>query len=108
MSKLAGAVGIVIALAYLYGLVVGGLVLASAWLFRDQLPALEWWQYLLAPLGLGFTALALEGLGEIIAGARGKDHPDVPPWKRSIELVIVFVLLAALILGPAIYNVGSS
>jgi len=88
---------------YLYGTVLGLFALAWEALFRDGLPELEWWQYLLAPLGIGIVAFALEGATELIT--RG-DNVKSPTWKRSVRLLFLFLFLIVVILGPAFYKIG--
>jgi len=57
----------------------------------------------LAPLGIGLVALALEGVGTLIT--RGDDVRH-PLWKRSARVLVVFLFLIAVVLGPALYNIG--
>ena len=71
--------------------------------FGNGLPTWEWWKYLLAPLGIGLIALALERIGHQIA--RGDDVKH-PLWKRSMRMLVLFLVMTAFILGRAMYRIG--
>lgn len=77
--------------AYVYGAILGAFAAVWEWLFREGLPSWEWWQYLLAPLGIGFVALALEGVGTLVM--KGDDVRQ-PLWKRSARVLVVFLILS--------------
>ena len=88
---------------YLYGTVLGLFALAWELLFRDGLPKWEWWQFLLAPFGIGLVAFALEGATALIT--RG-DDVKTPTWKRTGRVLVLFLFLILVILGPAFYKIG--
>jgi len=90
--------------AYAYGALLGLFALAWDWLVRDSLPNLQWWQWLLAPLGIGLAAMALEGIGTLITKGDDIAHPT---WNRAIRVVALFVVLAALILIPTFYGIAN-
>ena len=96
----AGAV--IAGLAYFYGLILGGLSLAWQVLFREGLPTLAWWQWLLAPLALGVVAMGAEALIEKAQTATGFGAEGQTRSKRALHLLLLFCILTALILGPAL------
>ncbi len=87
----------------MYGVVLA--VIALAWdlltVTPIRLPEMEWWQYLLAPFGIGLVAFALEWVGTQLTKGDDVAHPL---WKRLPKLLVMFLFLIALILGPAIYK----
>jgi hypothetical protein len=89
--------------AYIYGIVL--VAIALAWdlltVSQHRLPELEWWQYLLAPLGIGLGAFALEWIGTQLTKGDDVAHPL---WKRVPRLLVMFLFLFALILGPVFYK----
>lgn len=98
--------GYLVALAYFYGLLLGGLSLAWHVLFRDGWPSLSWWQWLLAPLGIGCVAMGGEWLFQKLRDRTGFGEYGQNKSKRVLHLAILFVVLAALIIGPAVYKVA--
>lgn len=56
-------VGLILALVYFYGIVLGTMYLLHGWAF-GKLPRLAWWQFALAPFALGSAALAIEWVFE--------------------------------------------
>jgi hypothetical protein len=94
-------------LAYFYGLLLGGFTLVWQVLFRDGLPSLAWWQWLLAPLAIGCAAMGAEWLFEKLQSTTGFGIYGENRVKRALHLLILFVVLAGLIIAPAIYKVAS-
>ena len=96
-----------VGLAYFYGLILGGFSLAWQVLFRSGLPAMLWWQWLLAPLAIGGAAMGGEWLVQKLQDSTGFGEYGKSASKRFIHLGILFVVLAALIIGPAMYKVAN-
>ena len=96
----------IICLAYAYGAILGVIGLVWEWMFQPVLPSWKWWQFLLAPLAIGLIALALEGVGQLIRKSFGTDNANAPKWKRNLGLLVIFVLMTALVLGPAFYRIA--
>jgi hypothetical protein len=96
-----------VGLAYFYGLLLGGLSLAWQVLFREGWPSMSWWQWVLAPLGIGGAAMGGEWLVQKLQDATGFGDYGNSKSKRVLHLAILFVVLAALIIGPAIYKVAN-
>ena len=83
---------------YAYGLLA---LLLQAWpfLFGIELPSLDWWQWLLAPLACGFLAILFEWLTERGAvAARGQNGERF----RLLAGVSVIALLL-LVCGAILY-----
>ena len=99
-------VGVFIAVAYVYGLFLGVFALAWESAFRDGLPKWTWWQYLLAPLGIGFLAVVLEAFWMLVSKVIGRDHVSDPLWKRAGRMMVIFLLMTAFILGPGFYKIA--
>lgn len=97
----------IVVLAYGYGLILGALSLAWHAAFRGGLPALAWWQWALAPLALGVVALTVEWLLSHIQNATGFGAAGERGLKRALHLGLLLLLLSAIILGPALYNIAS-
>ena len=95
-----------VAVAYVYGVFLGAFALAWEWAFRDGLPKWTWWQYLLAPLGIGFLALMLEAFWTLVMKLIGPDRVTDPHWKRAGRMMVVFLLMTAFILGPGFYKIA--
>lgn len=95
------------AMAYGYGLVIGSFVLAWDWLVRDRVPSLEWWQYIFAPFAIGLIALMLEAAGTSVGRTFGEGKSGQPKWKHAAALIVMFLLMAALMLGLAFYQFSS-
>ena len=93
-------------LAYIYGLILGSISLAWQALFRDGMPGLSWWQWLLAPLALGALAMAAEAAFEWLQNATGFGAERQGRVKRALHLIILFVIFSALIIGPALYSIS--
>jgi hypothetical protein len=98
---------IYVVMAYGYGLVLGSFALAWDWLVRDRVPSLEWWQYIFAPLAIGLIALLLEAAGISVGRIFGEGESDQPKWKHAAALIVMFLLMATLMLGPAFYQLSS-
>lgn len=98
-----GAFGI--AFAYVYGAVLGALALAWEGLLKHRLPDWEWWQYALAPLGIGFTAAILELIGEYLANGFALKNPVTEKWWQYLAGVTLVLFMVILTLGPAFYKI---
>lgn len=85
-------VGLILALIYFYGSLLGALYLLQSWLF-GKLPQWPWWQFGLAPFALGAAALAVEWALEALTKGSSKWHISVPAWKKV--LFLLFLLLVA-------------
>jgi hypothetical protein len=105
-SALDGLGGLV-ALAYVCGLVLGGMGLAWEVMFRGGWPSLNWWQWVLAPLAIGVVAMSAEAVFEVLRRATGFGAPDQSRGKRLAHLLILFAILATVIIGPAMYKVAN-
>ena len=99
--------GYLVGLAYFYGLILGGLSLAWQVLFRSGPPAMSWWQWLLAPLAIGGAAMGGEWLVQKLQDVTGFGEYGKSKSSRLLHLAILFVVLAALIIGPAMYKVSN-
>jgi hypothetical protein len=99
---------VLLGLAYFYGALLGAAGLAWETLFRDGPPRWAWWQYLLAPLGIGSFAIGAEWLVQKVQDSTGFGAQGLPQSKHALHLVILFVVLALLIIGPAVYKVANS
>lgn len=93
-------------LAYFYGAVLGVLALLWEAAFRDGPPKWAWWQYLLAPLGIGCFAMGSAWLVEKLQAATGFGRAGVSRGRHARHLVVLFVVLALLIIGPAMYKLA--
>jgi len=93
-------------LAYFYGLILGAFSLGWEVLFRGGWPSLAWWQWVLAPLAIGTFAMCAEAIVEKIQQATGFGAAGQSRAKRMIHLVVLFVVLAAVIVGSAMYTVA--
>ena len=98
--------GRLLALAYFYGAILGAFALVWDIAFRDGPPKWALWQYLAAPLGIGLFALGGEWLVEKIQSTTGFGQSGVSRGRHALHLVILFVVLALLIIGPAMYKVA--
>jgi hypothetical protein len=94
------------ALAYASGLVLGALALLWHVSFRDGLPQMTWWQWLLAPLGIGLLSIGGEWVVQKLQDITGFGAVGQTRGKRVLHLLILFLVLALLILGPAFYNIA--
>ena len=86
-------VGLIIALVYFYGFVLGALYLLQAWAF-GKLPQWTWWQLVLAPFALGSAALAIEWVFEPLSNRSTKWHLSVPQWKKALFLLFLLFIAA--------------
>jgi hypothetical protein len=100
------SIGGLVALAYFYGAILGVFALAWDIVFRDGPPKWAWWQFLLAPLAIGFFAMGGEWIVEKVQSSTGFGQSGVSPSRHALHLVILFVVLALLIIGPAMYKVA--
>ena len=92
-----------VGLVYIYGIILGAVAFSWDWLTGHHLPVMEWWQYLLAPFGIGLGAFALEWVGTQITKGDDVAHPL---RKRVPRLLVVFLFLIVLMLGPALYKIA--
>jgi hypothetical protein len=97
--------GYLVGLAYFYGLILGGFSLAWQVVFRDGLPSMTWWQWIVAPLAVGSAAMGAEWLVQKLQDSTGFGEYGESKSNRIIHLAILFAVLAALIIGPAVYKV---
>ena len=74
MRTVAALVGAV----YLTGLIVGVFALGLPWLISGRLPEWDWWEYALAPLGIGLLGLLIEGVARMVGKALGISRPRTP------------------------------
>ena len=88
-----------VALLYVYGAVVGGLLFVSDVEPHRNLPDLSWWQYALAPLALGLGYVLLEALVTRIGDA---DRVTDPLWKRAIKLSAMLAIVGGAIVGATV------
>ena len=94
-------------LAYVYGLVIGGLSMAVQLLSREALPGMTWWQWILAPLALGDAAMGGELLVQTLQNRTGLGDYGHSRSKRLIHLALLFALLAAFAAGTALYRLAA-
>lgn len=86
-------VGLILALTYFYGLVLGALYMLHSWAF-GRVPQWTWWQFALAPFALGSAALAIELVFEPLTKQSAKWHLSIPQWKKALFLVILLLIAA--------------
>lgn len=89
-------------LAYVDGLLIGGLSRAVQRLSRKAPPGLAWWQGLLAPLTLGGVAMAGEWLFQTLQPRTGLGRDGRRRSKRLLHRALLFVLRAAGATGTAL------
>jgi hypothetical protein len=94
-------------LAYFYGALLGGAGLFWETPFRDGPPRWAWWQYLVAPLCIGLVAIGVEWLVQKLQERTGSGAPGLPAARRALHLIALFVILALLIAGPAVYKIAN-
>lgn len=94
-----------IAVAYIYGAILGGAELAWQGLLKHRLPDWEWWQYALAPLAIGLVAAGLEVLGEYLNNSFTLQSPVPYKWRRYLGGITLVLFLILLVLGPALYTI---
>lgn len=93
--------GFVIAILFVVGL-VHGLISPPFTLWRHH-EGWSWWHYLLAPLGIGLTALVAEAVGSVVFAPFFWGTKEHPLWKRAVYVLYVllaFGLGAAALLSP--------
>ena len=95
----------IVGLIYLYGLVLGALGLGWQWMVHDKFPNWNWWQFLLAPFAIGTIAASLEKSGEYLVNGFSFYKKEQPKWKRKLGLFFLFLVMTALVLGPAFYQI---
>jgi hypothetical protein len=94
--------------AYAYGLLLGGLSLAWRLLSQNGVPQMLWWQWLLAPLGIGCVALVVEWSFQVLQDRTGFGAETHSRSTKFLHLVVLITVFAALIIGPAIYGIAHS
>ena len=94
--------------AYAYGLLLCGLALVWEVLFRNGMPQMPWWQWLLTPLWVGFIAGLIEWAFQIIQDKTGFGAEEHRRTKRFLHLLILVVVFGILILSPAVYGIANS
>ncbi|MBI3774469.1 MAG: hypothetical protein HY273_02765 [Gammaproteobacteria bacterium] len=91
--------------AYAYGSVIALLGVAAMLIKGEAFPAWVWWQCLVAPLAVGFFALALEAaflpLQKILIDSDRVDHQI---WKRGLRAVILIAILFGGMMALVIYR----
>jgi hypothetical protein len=85
------------ALGVFYGIFLGGF--PSIWKAGRE-SDWSWWQYALAVPALGLAYLVAEAVFYLIFAPLLWGGQDNPPWKRAIFFAFVFVIGAALLIGP--------
>ena len=68
---------------------------------------MSWWQWLLAPLAIGSVAMGAERIVHKLQAITGVGEYGKSKSKRFHHLAIFTVVLAALIIGPAMYKVAN-
>ena len=96
----------VLGFAYAYGLLLGALSLVYEVVFRNGAPHMPWWQWLLAPFAIGAFAMGGEWLFQKLQDKTGFGVAGESRAKHAIHLVVLFLVLALLIVGPALYKVS--
>ena len=86
-------VGLILALIYFYGFVLGALYLLQSWAL-GKLPQLPWWQFALAPFALGAAALAIEWALEPLTKRSSNWHLSIPQWKKALFLLFLIFIAA--------------
>jgi hypothetical protein len=97
---------VVLAFMYAVGLLLGALSLAWEAIFRGGLPQMPWWQWLLTPLGIGAFAMGGEWLFEKVQEKTGFGAPGQPRLTHAIHLLVLLIVMALIILGPALYTIA--
>ncbi|MBK7014038.1 MAG: hypothetical protein IPH39_00345 [Sulfuritalea sp.] len=94
-----------LALAYIYGLLLSVFGAAGLLLNGVAFPQWTWWQYLLAPLGAGLIALAAEALFQPIQKVLiDPDKKSDPIWKRAARASILIAILFGGLMALVIYG----
>lgn len=94
---------IFLGLMYLYGLVLLAFGLGWELLFGKGLPDWSWWQYLAAPMAIGFGMWALEFVGDAVFSGLDIDKPGQPEWQRFIKILGLILLVVAILMTLMIY-----
>jgi len=96
-----------IGLVYFFGLILAGFSLVWKVLFRDELPSMTGWQWVLAPLAIGTFAMCGEWLVQKLQDRMGFGEYGEHKLKRIIHFAIFVVVLAALIIGPVLFQLAN-
>jgi hypothetical protein len=91
---------VIVAVIYVYGLVLELPWFGMRALSRGESPGWEWWQYLLAPFMFGLIALVAEGLFTWLFPSSHLRDKERAPWKTAVLVVSCLVLGALLLIGP--------
>lgn len=97
---------VVIGIACAYGLVLGSMWLAWSWFSRGNFPEVDWWQLAFGPIALGGAAFGLEAAGTLLSGAFGEGQGGQPRRKQVVALVALFLYMAIMLLGYALYHLS--
>ena len=92
---------------YAYGVLLGSLGLVWQLVIGKGFPHWVWWQFLLAPLGIGATAACGEWLFEKVQSTTGFGAVGQSRGKRFAHLLLLAAVLAALVIGSGIYNIAA-
>lgn len=93
------------AVVYCYGALLSAFMLGWSWLIRHEAPDLPWWQWVLAPLLVGLTALTLEGVGTFLSN--GFSLSSSPSRGRRIAGgAALFIALVLLVVGWPMYQLS--
>lgn len=97
--------GAIVAVAYGYGLLLGGFGLVWSWATGRNLAQLEWWQYLFAPLAIGAAAFVLEAVGTFLKNGFAFGQAESPVRLAAGKVVLV-VLIVLLLIGWPMYEIS--
>src|SRR2546426_105001 len=87
----------IVAVVYVYGIVLASVTLAPIWALRGSGPEGPWWQYLLVPALFGGGALVVEWAFEPLAKWLEFGNRNSPQWKRAAAFCLFFFGGVALI-----------
>ena len=99
-------VGMAVAFIYGYGALLGAFSLVWSWIAGRDISQLTWWQYLLAPLAIGLSALVLEALGTFLSN--GFSIEPANSARRTAGSVALVVVVLLLVIGWPIYHMSQS
>jgi hypothetical protein len=97
--------GAIVGIVYVYGAILGIIGFAWSWFSDYDLPRLEWWQFVLAPLAIGVVALAVEALGTFVASGFTFGHTESRSRLMAGKVAFVLLLLALLV-GLPMYQIS--
>jgi hypothetical protein len=105
MRRFPAHVGAIVAVAYAYGFVLGCVSLLWSWAVGRGMPQLEWWQYLLAPFGIGAAAFVLEAVGTFLSNGFSS-RQAVSSARLTAGKVALVALLVLLLVGWPMYQIA--